>query len=550
VLGVQVDAGALLKDTSLRTAVTAGTFTVNGVSISVDPNADTLTDVLNRIQTATGVTATLVNDAEGRPNKVRLTGGSAVTLGAGGDTSNFLTSMNLIASPAGTTRESTLNLGVTQTGALLGAANLRTAFSETAGSFKINGVEITYDTTRDSLNTVLSRINGSSAGVTATYDGASDRVSIAAKTTGSTSIQFQDVTGNFLDVIGVRTATQTLGKNAQYQVDTGAGNVTYYSNSNTVTNALPGVTFTLLREGAQQDTVTVGADVEGAASRVRELVSQFNSTLEFVRSKAILDPNSTSPSPVAGDSNLRLIMDTLPRLMTNMIDGVSSGKVRPNDAGISFGAVGSAVGTTKTLSFDESKFKALLQSDPASVVNIFSGFKAAATMQPASNGSVQSMTGDPTTRRPGTYSLTSVLNGDGSATVTSIFTPTDGGSATTVTATVAAGATNATLVPGVTLTMKGALVAGVDTITVTTPTRGLSTKLSQFIEPMTRDGGVLDKRQESGKSDLKRLEDQVGRMNERMISERLRLEDQFARMEQAMARMRSQQAALARIGFG
>jgi flagellar capping protein FliD len=53
---------------------------------------------------AIGVTASLVNDADGRPNLLQLTSGAAIALGSAGDTSNFLAATHILESPAGATR--------------------------------------------------------------------------------------------------------------------------------------------------------------------------------------------------------------------------------------------------------------------------------------------------------------------------------------------------------------------------------------------------------------------------------------------------------------
>ncbi|MCL4690954.1 MAG: flagellar filament capping protein FliD [Candidatus Hydrogenedentes bacterium] len=90
-----------------------------------------------------------------------------------------------------------------------------------AGTFSINGVQFTVDPTTDSLNSILNAINSSAAGVTATYNATTDRVTIANTAANDTSvINFgaTDDDSNFLEVIRVDQATQTTGTGGSTEV--------------------------------------------------------------------------------------------------------------------------------------------------------------------------------------------------------------------------------------------------------------------------------------------------------------------------------------------
>ena len=56
----------------------------------------------------------------------------------------------------------------------------------TSGSFQVNGVSISVNKDTDTLATIVSRINGAGAGVTASYDTAQDKVVLT--TTGSSVV--------------------------------------------------------------------------------------------------------------------------------------------------------------------------------------------------------------------------------------------------------------------------------------------------------------------------------------------------------------------------
>jgi len=92
----------------------------------------------------------------------------------------------------------------------LGSSGLATQVE--SGIFTINGVQFNVDPATQSLNTILANINASSAGVTATYNAATDKVVFENSTPGDTSvINFggADDTSNLLSALAVTGATQS-----------------------------------------------------------------------------------------------------------------------------------------------------------------------------------------------------------------------------------------------------------------------------------------------------------------------------------------------------
>jgi hypothetical protein len=75
-----------------------------------------------------------------------------------------------------------------------------------SGSISVNGVSIDIDVNTDSLNDVLDRITASEAGVTASYDSNSKRVSLTSKDTESQLI-LESGSSNFLSEVGLSEGT-------------------------------------------------------------------------------------------------------------------------------------------------------------------------------------------------------------------------------------------------------------------------------------------------------------------------------------------------------
>jgi flagellar hook-associated protein 2 len=101
--------------------------------------------------------------------------------------------------------------------AINAASSLQTSGLATeveAGTFSVNGVQFTVDPTTDTLSGILGQINASAAGVTATYDSVTDKVTFentAASDTALINFGAGDDTSNLLNVLQVRQATQATG---------------------------------------------------------------------------------------------------------------------------------------------------------------------------------------------------------------------------------------------------------------------------------------------------------------------------------------------------
>lgn len=500
-----------------------------------------LTDVINDINgAAIGVTASLVNDAGARPNLLQLTSGSTVQLGSSGDTSNFLSLTSLLESPPGTTRTSQHGLGGVQVSENLEDARLDTALAQGTGTFTINGVDFAWDATSESMSNIITRINQSSANVTATYDAFNDVIRLTNDQTGALGITLGDTDGNFLAATGLLAATQDMGQSMAYSVDGGA---TRYSTSNTVTDVVPGLTLTAVDTTTQAVTITVKLQSSTASSAVDGFVTQYNSTMSLLRdaTKYVEDgPNGV----LFGDGTVRRMQEQLRSLITQSVPGLAGGLRSLSDVGLTFGAVGSQVGTTNTLVFDSQKFLTKLQADPEAVAQLFTVFDPSASLVAGGTGSIASIAGTPTSlTKSGRYRIDSDAGGNLIAT----FTPNDGSAATVTNGTITAGGTNTTLIPGLTLTALGALQSGTDEITVSALREGRGKAMHEFVESLTRVGGVITTRTDEGNAIVADIDDQIAAMELRLEAKEDGLVRKFTQMELTISRLQQQQQALTQM---
>ncbi|HEY9900165.1 MAG TPA: flagellar filament capping protein FliD [Pantanalinema sp.] len=377
------DASTVLSEIKGSAPIKAGTFTIQWTrdsdgstqtnTVTVDPTKS-LSDVFAGISTQTGgdVTAALVG------NKIELTAANAtkIILGAGSDTSNFLSVTNLRTvtydGPIGATIRSTSGISTLQVNTPLATSNL-VAGAPSSGAFKINGVELSYNAATESLNDILTKINASKAGVTATYNPLEDKIVMTSRTTGSSAVSVEDTTGDLMSKLGLLNGELKAGQNAQIGIVgvngfTGAAgdtDATHFISSatNTFTNVIPGLTFTAVKIQENTNdaiTVTTAADPGATITKVKSFVDQYNQLVD-----AITDATAKG-QPNAFDRDLRQITDSIRSMLASNVSGVTDSPKSLVELGLA---------TSKDdkihLQLDETKFKAAMEANPDRVAMLF-----------------------------------------------------------------------------------------------------------------------------------------------------------------------------------
>ncbi|HUZ77906.1 MAG TPA: flagellar filament capping protein FliD [Chloroflexota bacterium] len=361
----------------LVTPVTAGTFTIDNTQIAVTAG-DSFQTILNNIQSDTAaagdpVLASIVG------NTIQLTRPSGntnvINLGAGGDSSNFLTATKLLGPPAAATMTSTGPVGTANPGVALDSANIAGLTSTTSGSLAVNGVTINYNTATDTLQNVLDRINASSAGVSATYNAQSDTVTFLATQSGSAAISVSDGGGNLLASLNLTGAgAEQYGNNAEFQVNGGA---LQYSTSNTVNNIIPGVNLTLAQptptSPAQPVTVTIKQDPSVGETAMQGFVSAYNAVVDTLATDTAYDSTNNTAGLLLGDptaETLQQQLDTGLFIQNGSSLGLPSGFTDVTAVGLNTGPIGSTPGTTTDLHFDTTTFESAMNSNPSAVTQL------------------------------------------------------------------------------------------------------------------------------------------------------------------------------------
>lgn len=265
--------------------------------------------------------------------------------------------------------------GVSNTGTALSGLTFNTALSGSTGSFTVGAggksATLAWDSSVDTINTILTKINTADAGVVASYDSTNGRLTLMAKDTGAQTITKTDVSGNLLAAFEIDTATQTSGVTAQYRIN---GGLLQNSDSNVVTSAMPGVTLTLLKaDAASPVTVTVTPDTETIKRALEDFITAFNSVADRIATDTRYDATTRTGGILLGDATISFVESRLRTLVMSPIDSLSGSIKRMSDIGITTGAVGSATGTTKRLVLDAAKLSSALASSPDSVAELLAG---------------------------------------------------------------------------------------------------------------------------------------------------------------------------------
>ena len=265
----------------------------------------------------------------------------------------------------------TNNTGI-QSNVLLYKANFDTALLSTdSGSFKINGITITWDADTDSLDSVISRINSSTANVTAYYDNSLDKMVIKSKGTGSTDKIYIEDTSGFLNTrLKLTLGYSNPGTNALFTINSADSNDEISKSANTFT--INGTTYTLKNTNVTNytdtthTTITVKQDTSTIQSKITGFLDKFNSTIEYIKNKSSVDTSTKTRGPLAGNATFTSLRSQLLEKLSGQVTGLTAGNPDYlNEIGITFDS------SLKASLSDTAKFNSVITSNSKSVEDLF-----------------------------------------------------------------------------------------------------------------------------------------------------------------------------------
>lgn len=213
----------------------------------------------------------------------------------------------------------------------------------------------------DSLDTVIQKINDSGIRVKASsfYDGKQYRLQIRGLDSGEDNALIVKQEGFDLgleDEANIATHAQ----NAKVTVD----GFEVQSATNTIGQAIPGVTLTVKQKTSESFNVSVQDDTDALGKKVKDFVDAYNAVVSKVHTVAGFGKNKATNPMLAGDSSLRGITS---RLSSQLSKTFGTGQFN------TLASVGVQLNNDGTLRLDQTKLNNAISKDSRAVTEIISG---------------------------------------------------------------------------------------------------------------------------------------------------------------------------------
>jgi flagellar hook-associated protein 2 len=222
---------------------------------------------------------------------------------------------------------------------------------------KLTAKTITIGSDNQTLSGVRDKINAANAGVSASIinDGNGYRLSLTSTDTGARNAMRINVappaTGSIGDLgqlnynpssataDNTKASENVPGKDSIIIVD----NVTIIKQSNTITDAIQGVTLTLGKTMADGSTtkITLARDTTNVKTSIEAFVKAYNDSSTAIKSATAFNPVTGTAAVLTGDSTMRSIQSQLRNMFAAPVTGAPSGSALLSDVGISFQKDGS-----------------------------------------------------------------------------------------------------------------------------------------------------------------------------------------------------------------
>ena len=295
-IGSKTKAGNTFFDDDANFEGLNGKFYINGVEIEIgDYKQLTPNELMAKIN-GSGAGVTMTYDYEKNIFQISNNDGGAVelTLGNEGlDTSNFFEVFK-VGLNSGATYVRGQNTGSLDTTKVIDKLDPSFTYPIKSGTFSINGISIYVNTTTDTVDDVINKVNKSGAGVTMTYDSTTDKFSLTSTNGERIKVGGENDTSTFLLSTGLlysqatETTIGTEGKDAVFTMN----GVKYTRDSNEVSDVVPGMSFTINATGTTVFSVKI--DTDKAVSALAEFASKYNTLI-----------NALNPTEIAYNDDIR-----------------------------------------------------------------------------------------------------------------------------------------------------------------------------------------------------------------------------------------------------
>jgi flagellar hook-associated protein 2 len=269
--------------------------------------------------------------------------------------------------------------------ATVGSGTLSIEFGNYSGdNFALNPDKATKTVTigagQSSLAGIRDAINGANVGVQAgiVNDGSGYRLTLTSNDTGAANamrVSVADGDGNNTDTAGlskfafdgrtsgVKNMTQSAAaQNASLTID----GINISKASNTVTDAVEGVTLNLLKQSATgtSTSLTVARDGAGIQSAIQGFITAYNSTAKTLSDLSAYNVKTKTAAALQGDSAVLSIQSSLRNILNSPLSNAGGGFTTLSDIGVS-------LQTDGTMALDNTKFQAAINDPTKDISTLF-----------------------------------------------------------------------------------------------------------------------------------------------------------------------------------
>ena len=263
------------------------------------------------------------------------------------------------------------------TGTLTIAIGTPSYSGSTYSSFsQTSSVDITIDSSNNTLSGVRDAINNAGAGVNASIlkNGDNYQLLLVSEETGlsnsmSISISGDSVGGDTdndglsqlaFNSSGSQLTQYAAGANANFSIN----GLAVSSASNTVTNVIDGVTLNLLSATSSAITIDVKTDTDTIVADVQAFVDKYNAYASLFKDLTKYDATTGTAGALQGDSTARAVMSQIRSELGRSVTGLTGSYRSLADVGITIDKSG-------VMTFTQSTFKTAFAAAPADVTGVF-----------------------------------------------------------------------------------------------------------------------------------------------------------------------------------
>lgn len=132
------------------------------------------------------------------------------------------------------------------------------------------------------------------------------------------NVQSTGAAGGYITFVGSNATDSLLS--SKFVID----GLTFYRDSNSVTDAYSGLTFKLLDTFNQPETITVSTDAETVKNDVQEFIDKYNEAVRFLRKNSRMDSDTKERGVLSGDITYSGMLSELRNLVAGSVTTTSS----------------------------------------------------------------------------------------------------------------------------------------------------------------------------------------------------------------------------------